>query len=90
VTNYYVYYRVETGHIESLRLSVQKLFNSIQKQTGIAGRWMRRRDDATTYMEVYEEVKDEAAFEAVLARESASLGLERKIERFMSVDPACA
>lgn len=44
---------------------------------------MHRRDDPLTYMEVYEEVKDERAFEAALERESAKFGLERKIERFV-------
>jgi len=44
---------------------------------------MRRRDEPTTYMEVYEGVKDERAFEAVLERECSTLGLERKIERFV-------
>ena len=34
---------------------------------------MRRRDDPTTYMEVFEGVKDEAAFEALLEREGAPL-----------------
>ena len=50
---------------------------------GVCGSWMRRRDEATTFMEVYEGVADERAFEAVLARESAALGLERKTERFI-------
>jgi hypothetical protein len=44
---------------------------------------MRRRDDPTTYMEVYEEVVDEAAFEAVLEREGARLGVPRHLERFI-------
>jgi len=44
---------------------------------------MRRRDGPTTYMEVYEGVKDERAFEAVLEREAAKLKLERKVERFV-------
>lgn len=45
---------------------------------------MHRRDDPVTYMEVYEGVKDSGAFEAVLARESASLGLQRRTELFVS------
>jgi hypothetical protein len=83
VTNYYVYYRVDAGRVDSLRLSVQELFKAIEKKTGILGRWMRRRDDAATFMEVYEGVKDEQAFESVLAREGATLKLERKVERFV-------
>jgi hypothetical protein len=84
VTNYYVYYRIDAGRLDSLQIDIEKLFEKIQKQSGIRGRWMRRSDDAATYMEVYEGVKDEQAFEAVLARESASLGLERKVERFVN------
>ena len=83
MTNYYVYYRVDAEKIGSLRVEIKKLFEELQKQTGISGRWMHRRDDPLTYMEVYEGVKDEAAFEALLERESAKLGLERKTERFV-------
>ncbi len=84
MTNYYVYYRVDAGRLGSLRIEIEKLFEKIQKESGIRGRWMRRRDDAATCMEVYEGVKDEQAFEAVLAREGASLGIERKVERFVN------
>ena len=85
MTNYYVYYRIEAGRFEVLRFSVEELFKVIEHETGVRGRWMRRRDDPMTYMEIYEEVKDERAFEAALERESAKLGLERKIERFVCV-----
>jgi hypothetical protein len=44
---------------------------------------MRRRDDPATYMEVYESVTDEAAFEALLEREGAKLGVPRRLERFL-------
>ena len=83
MTNYYVYYRVNAQKVEALRLSVLELFKTIERKTGISGRWMHRREDPLTYMEVYEGVKDEAAFEALLERESARLGLERKTERFV-------
>jgi quinol monooxygenase YgiN len=83
VTNYYVYYRVEAGRGGALRPHIEKLFDEMQKHSGIRGRWMHRRDDPATYMEVYEGVKDEAAFEAALARASEHLGLERKTERFV-------
>jgi Domain of unknown function (DUF4936) len=83
VTNYYVYYRVDAVQLAALRLSVLDLFKDIERETGICGRWMHRRDDPLTYMEIYEGVKDESSFEAVLEREAAKLGLERKTERFV-------
>ena len=55
----------------------------VEKQCGVRGRWMRRRDDPETYMEVYEGVTDEAAFEALLEREGAKLGVPRRLERFV-------
>ena len=55
----------------------------MEKQCGVRGRWMRRRDDPTTYMEVYEGVADEAAFEALLECEGAKLGVPRRLERFV-------
>jgi len=83
VTSYYVYYRVDPARVEEIRIAVRALFDAIERETGVRGTWMRRRDESTTFMEVYEGVADERAFEAALARESAALGLERKTERFI-------
>jgi hypothetical protein len=85
VTNYYVYYRIDAVNVDSMRSVVQELFRTVKARTGIQGRWMRRRDDPTTYMEVYEGVTDETAFESLLAQESTGLGLERRVERFICV-----
>ena len=85
MTNYYVYYRIDAGQLDAVRLSVQGLFKVIERKTSVRGRWMRRRDEAATFMEVYEGVEDEQSFEAVLAREGGALGLERKVERFVDV-----
>ena len=88
--NYYVYYKIDSARLRQFWPLVQQIFPEIEKQTGIRGRWMRRRDDPTTYMEVYEGVKDETAFEAVLEREGAKLGvpcnLRRKVERFIAAE----
>jgi isocitrate dehydrogenase kinase/phosphatase len=81
--NYYIYYKVEPELLALLRASVEEMFARIEQQTGIRGRWMHRRDDPLTYMEVYEDVKDEKAFEALLEREGAKLGVPRKVERFV-------
>jgi quinol monooxygenase YgiN len=83
--NYYVYYKVDPKRREEVRRLVEALFSSVEKQTGVRGRWMHRRDDPTTCMEVYEDVKDERAFEALLEREGAKLGVQRKVERFVCV-----
>ena len=85
MTHFYVYYRVDPRQADEIRRSVEKLFGKIKAETNIQGRWMRRRDDPSTYMEVYEDVSDEKAFEAVLEREAASLGVTRKTETFISV-----
>ena len=81
--NYYVYYKVSPERVAALRPMIDELFSIIEKQAGVRGRWMRRRDDPSTYMEVYEGVADERAFEALLEREGAKLGLERRVERFV-------
>ncbi|TAN51715.1 MAG: DUF4936 family protein [Betaproteobacteria bacterium] len=83
MTHYYVYYRVDPARLEELRAAIARLLALIERDTGVRGRWMRRRDEATTFMEIYEGVTDEGAFEALLERESAALGLERHVERFV-------
>jgi hypothetical protein len=88
--NYYVYYRVSPQRLDAVRAQVQDLFTEIHQKTGVHGRWMRRRDDPTTYMEVYEGVREDgkalAAFESLLEREGAKLGIPRKVERFISAE----
>ena len=81
--NYYVYYKVGAERVDEVRALVENLFAAVEKKTGVRGRWMRRRDDPTTYMEVYEGIQDERGFEALLEREGAKLGLPRKVERFV-------
>jgi hypothetical protein len=82
-TNYYVYYRVDPARLSELHAAIEELFRVVEHATGVRGRWMHRRDDPTTYMEVYEGVADEAAFDALLEREAAKLGLTRRTERFV-------
>jgi len=75
VASYYVYYKVEPGRLEALRHAVSSLFRSLEDECGVRGRWLRRRDDAATYMEVYEGVTDTRRFETLLARESERHGV---------------
>ena len=82
--NYYVYYKLDPERVALARSSVNELFEKIEKQFGVRGRWMRRRDDPTTYMEVYEGVRDEAAFEALMESNGARIASNRRLERFVS------
>ena len=86
MNHYYVYYRIAPGEADIVRRKVLAVFDAIEKQCGVRGRWMRRRDDPSTYMEVYEGVNDETGFEALLEREGAKVGVPRKVERFISAE----
>lgn len=66
---------------------VVELFHTIEHECGVRGRWMCRRDDPSTYMEVYEGVGDEAKFEEVLYREGAKVGVPRVVEAFRNERP---
>ena len=67
-----------------MRKGVERLFAILERECSVRGRWMHRRDDPTTYMEVYEDVKDAARFEIVLEREGGKLGVQRRTELFVS------
>ena len=63
---YYVYYRVAPEKFAHGRQIVASLQEKVRASTGVSGRLLRRRDDATTWMEIYEGISDEQAFEASL------------------------
>ena len=64
---YYIYYRVPPGNASRARTAVGALQKELAAATGIGGRLLRRRDDETTWMEIYEGVPDSARFEAKLS-----------------------
>ena len=84
--NYYVYYRLSPEAVADMCGKVRALFDLVEQQFGIRGRWMRRRDDPTTYMEVYEGIRDERAFDALLERFGATVKISRRVERFISAE----
>ncbi len=75
---------MDLSRLAELRAQVERLFAVVERECAVRGRWMHRRDDPATYMEVYEGVKDEKSFETVLERESARMGVQRRVERFVS------
>ena len=84
--NYYVYYRLSPEAVPDMRGKVRALFELVEEQFGVRGRWMRRRDDPSTYMEVYEGIRDERAFDALLERFGATVKVGRRVERFISAE----
>jgi hypothetical protein len=63
--SYYIYYRVaQPGEASAV---VRKLQSAIRERYGIEGRLLKKRDEPTLWMEIYEGVEDGAAFEAGLA-----------------------
>ena len=84
--NYYVYYKLNAEQVALAASLVNELFEQIKQKFGVHGRWMRRRDDQSTYMEVYEGVRDGAAFEALMQSEAARFGVPRRLEIFTPVE----
>ena len=80
---YYVYYKIAPDRVDKARQAVERIFARIERDCGVRGRWLRRRDDQATYMEVFEGITDASRFEALLEREGVALGVERRIERFI-------
>lgn len=67
ITSYYIYYRVPPANAARTREAVGALQHELSEATGIGGRLLRRRDDETTWMEIYESVPDGTRFELKLA-----------------------
>lgn len=63
---YYVYYKVPRENAGAARKAIESLQRDVAAATGVHGRLLRRRDDETTWMEIYEDVDDAAALEAAL------------------------
>lgn len=90
-TSCYVYYRVAASDFDRVASRVKAMQARLRQETGVAGRLLRRAEDAATWMEVYEGVADAAAFEAALARLAREFGVDallaeggrRHLERFV-------
>ena len=74
---YYVYYRIEPVRLDEMRAIASALFDEVRATTGVQGRLLRRRDDASTWMEIYADVADAAKFERALEVALVKAGFER-------------
>ena len=65
--SYYIYYRVNAEKAEECEPRIRELIAAVEKATGIRGRLLKKRGEPLLWMEVYENVSDEAHFEWELA-----------------------
>lgn len=64
---YYVYYRVAPDKAERAKRVIEALQDDVFARTGVRGRLLHRHDDPATWMEIYEGISDEQAFDTALA-----------------------
>ena len=74
--SYFIYYRVEPGRASTCEARVLDLFSAIKPATGIAGRLLKKRSEPTLWMEVYENIRDDAKFELELEQAVTQLKLQ--------------
>lgn len=88
--SYYIYYRVAPHHAEDCEARVLELFSTLRQATRVSGRLLKKRGEPLLWMEVYENVRDDAAFERELQQAATRLkfaqcllaGSARRIECF--------
>ena len=62
--SYYIYYRVAAP--AQARKLVRHIQSALKIETGIEGRLLKKRDDPSMWIEIYEEVGDGGKFEQAL------------------------
>ena len=73
---YYIYYRILPDRVADARRSVGALQADLLKNLGVQGRLLHRRDDALTWMEIYEGVGDERAFQRAIDAAAERYGFD--------------
>ena len=75
--SYFVYYQVAPGRLTEAENCVLQLLSEVRKATDIAGRLLRKRNTPALWLEIYENIRDDAAFELALAETSMRLEFDR-------------
>jgi hypothetical protein len=91
--HFYIYYRIAASHAADARNTLEGVMDALQKRFAVHGRLLCTQNDATLWMEVYENVGDPVPFEAALndlleATRFASCvaeGSARRTERFVAM-----
>ena len=78
--NFYIYYRVEQAHAASLEPLIHAMQAVLWKQTGVAGRLLKKRDEPLLWMEIYENVAEAGPFEDALMHEVEKYQVKQFVE----------
>lgn len=87
--SYYIYYRVDAAKTGACAVAVEYLLDAMHKKTGIQGRVMKKRNEPLLWMEVYENVTDEAGFEWELAEAVTGSGIGKLLQEGSSRHTEC-
>jgi Domain of unknown function (DUF4936) len=71
--SYFIYYRVAPDRAKQCESRVLDLFSAVKQATNVTGRLLRKRREPLLWMEVYENVRDDAKFELELEQAAAQL-----------------
>jgi len=74
--SYYIYYRVQPEKTGGCELVVRQVMAAVQRATGASGRLLTKRGEANLWMEIYENVTDDAKFEWELAEAAGRLKMQ--------------
>ena len=78
--SFYIYYRIDPAKTVEGAAAAQRVLAAMHARTGIAGRLLKKRNEPLLWMEVYENVVDDAAFEWALAEAAAASGLAAALQ----------
>jgi hypothetical protein len=87
--NYYVYYRVDAAKTGPCAVAIEFLLDAMKRETGIAGRVLKKRNEPLLWMEIYENVEDEAKFEWALAEAATASGIANLLQAGSSRHVEC-
>ena len=78
--SYFIYYRVVPEGAETCESRVLELFAAIKQNTSIPGRLLKKRSEPLLWMEIYENVRDDAKFELELEQAAARLNIQECLQ----------
>ncbi len=80
MNHYYIYYRVSEENAGEAETLVRSMQSRLACRSGIAGRLLKKRDEAGLWMEIYEDVAEPVRFERLLQQAVDEFDLDMFID----------